>query len=71
MTVAAMTVAVMAVSAAPTFAVPEDFLSNAEGPLPEALNGLPTAESKTKSKPGTGDIVVVKVKDKATPIILE
>ena len=72
-TVAAMMAMLLVGSAVPAFALPEHFLSNAEGPPPEALHGLENAVDTTANTPppSTGEIVIVKVKDKATPIILE
>jgi len=68
---AAMMVVMMTAGAAPTFALPEGFLDIGAGPPPAALEGVDTAANKTNGKPGLGDIVVNKVQDKASPIIIE
>ena len=68
--VAAMMAVLVAASAAPTFAVPENFPPG-EGPSVNAVDGLSTAASKSKTRSGTRDIVITQLKDKATPIIIQ
>jgi len=65
--VAAMMAVLVAASAAPTFAVPEDFLG--EGPSANAVDGLLKAESQSKTRASTHDIVITKLIDKASSTI--
>ena len=66
--VAAMMAVLVAASAAPTFAVPEDFPPGV-GPSADAVDGLLKAESKSKTRSGTHDIVITKLIDKASSTI--
>ena len=67
--VAAMMAVLVAASAAPSFAVPENFPSGV-GPSANAVDdGLSTADSKSKTRSGPRAFVISKLIDKASSIL--